>query len=67
MVTAKWALEAGQLESGLETLSSTISRAQELVSNLIRQAGTGAQSVVLDDDGGDRGGEDHGAMHREPM
>lgn len=66
MVTAKWALEAGQLESGLGTLSATITRAQELVSNLIRQAGTGTQSIALDDSALQRG-EGHDALHRDPM
>lgn len=67
MVTAKWALESGQLDSGLSTLTATITRAQELVSNLIRQAGTGSRSVALDDRSADRSGEGHDVMHREPM
>lgn len=66
MVAAKWALESGQLDSGLGTLTATITRAQELVSNLIRQAGTGTQSISLDDSTGRRG-EGHDAIHRDPM
>lgn len=41
MAAAKWALEAGDVETGLRTLNGTISQAQELVSGLIRQAGMG--------------------------
>ncbi|HET6166917.1 MAG TPA: hypothetical protein VFE07_08825 [Marmoricola sp.] len=67
MVTAKWALESGQLEPGLGTLSATITRAQELVSDLIRQAGTGSRSVALEGSAGDRRDERHDAMHRDPM
>ncbi|MFI5696382.1 hypothetical protein ACIA58_31285 [Kribbella sp. NPDC051586] len=39
MAAARWALEAGRTESGLKTLDDTIGHAQELVSDLIRQAG----------------------------
>jgi hypothetical protein len=66
MVTAKWALESGQLEPGLGTLSATITRAQELVSDLIRQAGTGSRSVVLGDGAGNQAGEGHDARRPDP-
>ncbi|MEU8226132.1 hypothetical protein [Kribbella sp. NPDC048915] len=38
MAAARWALEAGRTEDGLKTLESTIGQAQDLVSDLIRQA-----------------------------
>jgi len=44
MAAAKWSLEAGDVETGLNTLNATISQAQELVSGLIRQAGMGARA-----------------------
>jgi glucose-6-phosphate-specific signal transduction histidine kinase len=39
MAAARWALEAGRTEAGLKTLEDTIGQAQELVSDLIKQAG----------------------------
>ncbi|HEY3560587.1 MAG TPA: hypothetical protein VGL05_24145 [Kribbella sp.] len=39
MAAARWALEAGRTEAALKTLEDTIGQAQELVSDLIRQAG----------------------------
>ncbi|HEY0950659.1 hypothetical protein [Nocardioides sp.] len=44
MAAAKWSLEAGDVETGLNTLNATISQAQELVSGLIRQAGMGGRT-----------------------
>jgi hypothetical protein len=38
MAAARWALEAGRTEDGLKTLEQTIGQAQDLVSDLIRQA-----------------------------
>jgi hypothetical protein len=40
MVASRWALEAGRQDAGLQTLEQTIGQAQELVSGLIRRAGT---------------------------
>jgi glucose-6-phosphate-specific signal transduction histidine kinase len=39
MAAARWALEAGRTDDGLKTLEDTIGQAQDLVSDLIRQAG----------------------------
>jgi hypothetical protein len=47
MVAAKWALESGDVESGLSTLNATITQAHELVSGLIRQAGMGGRAEQL--------------------
>jgi hypothetical protein len=47
MVAAKWSLEAGDVETGLNTLNATISQAHELVSGLIRQAGMGGRAEQL--------------------
>jgi hypothetical protein len=47
MAAAKWSLEAGQTEVGLKTLNETITRAHDLVSGLIREAGLGADSRHL--------------------
>ena len=44
MAAAKWSLEAGDVDTGLNTLNATISQAQELVSGLIRQAGMGGRT-----------------------
>lgn len=41
MTAAKWALEAGRLEQGLEILEDTLLHGQRLVSVLIRDAGLG--------------------------
>ncbi len=41
MVAAKWALEAGRHESGLNTLTETIGLGHELVSKLMRDADMG--------------------------
>lgn len=47
MVAAKWSLEAGNVDAGLETLNATINQAHELVSGLIRQAGMGGRAEQL--------------------
>jgi hypothetical protein len=47
MAAAKWSFEAGQTEVGLKTLNETITRAHELVSGLIREAGLGNDSRHL--------------------
>ncbi|TCC30795.1 DUF4118 domain-containing protein [Kribbella speibonae] len=39
MAAARWAMEAGRTEDGLKILEETIGQAQDLVSDLIRQAG----------------------------
>jgi len=39
MMAAKWALDAGRVDNASQILGQTIDRAQELISNLIRQAG----------------------------
>ncbi|MFG1813502.1 hypothetical protein ACGFIF_07050 [Kribbella sp. NPDC049174] len=46
MAAARWALEAGRLDAGLQTLEQTIVQAEELVSGLIRQAGMGGSSTA---------------------
>lgn len=47
MAAAKWAFDAGQVDSGKAILDETILRAQELVSALIRRADMGARSEPL--------------------
>jgi hypothetical protein len=47
MAAAKWSLEAGQTDAGLKTLNDTITRAHDLVSGLIREAGLGDDSRHL--------------------
>jgi glucose-6-phosphate-specific signal transduction histidine kinase len=47
MAAARWALEAGRTEAGLQTLEDTIGQAQELVSDLIRQAGMAGPTSSL--------------------
>ena len=44
MSAAKWSLEAGQIEAGLEALSAAVSEAQRLVSDLIRRAEMGERA-----------------------
>jgi glucose-6-phosphate-specific signal transduction histidine kinase len=41
MAAAKWSLEAGRTEAGLQTLEETIGLGHQLVSGLIRDAGMG--------------------------
>ncbi|MER7246905.1 hypothetical protein [Kribbella sp. NPDC000426] len=50
MAAARWALEAGRTDAGLKTLEDTIEQAQELVSNLIRQAGMAGRTSSLPPD-----------------
>lgn len=47
MSAAKWALEAGRTDSGLEALVEAIGEAHRLVSDLIRRAEMGDHAVVL--------------------
>lgn len=47
MSAAKWALEAGRTESGLEALDAALGEAQRLVSGLIRRADMGDHAEVL--------------------
>jgi glucose-6-phosphate-specific signal transduction histidine kinase len=47
MAAARWALEAGRTEAGLQTLEDTIGQAQELGSDLIRQAGMAGPTSSL--------------------
>jgi hypothetical protein len=49
MSAAKWAMEAGRHQDGLEVLGETIERAHRLVSKLIREAGAEGRSVSLDE------------------
>lgn len=44
MAAAKWSLESGQTDIGIQTLETTISRAQDLVSGLIRRADMGGRA-----------------------
>ena len=44
MTAAKWRLEAGQTEAGLQILSAALSEAEQLVSGLIRRAGMGERT-----------------------
>lgn len=48
MTAAKWSLESGRAESGLQTLDDTIGRAQTLVSGLIRDAAIEGRSEELE-------------------
>jgi hypothetical protein len=47
MVAAKWALEAGQADAGLTRLGETITRGQQLVSTLIREADMSGRTEKL--------------------
>lgn len=42
MSAAKWSIEAGRTEAGLDTLRETVERGHRLVSELIRDAGVGS-------------------------
>jgi K+-sensing histidine kinase KdpD len=44
MAAAKWSLESGQTDLGIQTLETTISQAQDLVSGLIRRADMGGRA-----------------------
>jgi hypothetical protein len=44
MAAAKWSLESGQADLAIRTLEDTLSRAQELVSGLIRRAAMGERT-----------------------
>jgi hypothetical protein len=44
MAAARWSLEAGHVDAGVRALDDTIVQAHELVSDLIRRAGMGAQT-----------------------
>lgn len=48
MAAAKWSLEAGRIEAGLHTLDQTMSKAHQLVSDLIRRAEMGQHSEPLE-------------------
>lgn len=41
MTVAKWSLESGQTEAGLETLTAAVHEGRQLVSGLIRRASMG--------------------------
>jgi hypothetical protein len=47
MAAAKWSLEMGRIDDGLATLDETITRAQGLVSGLIREAEMGGRTERL--------------------
>ncbi|MEU8222482.1 hypothetical protein [Kribbella sp. NPDC048915] len=44
MAAARWSFQAGQIDAGLQILDETLTQAQELVSELIRRAGTRGRS-----------------------
>lgn len=44
MAAAKWSLESGQTDLGIQTLETTLTRAQDLVSGLIRRADMGERA-----------------------
>jgi Na+/proline symporter len=44
MAAAKWSLESGQTDLGIQTLETTLNRAQDLVSGLIRRADMGERA-----------------------
>lgn len=44
MTAAKWSLESGQTEAGLETLTATVHEGHQLVSGLIRRANMGGST-----------------------
>jgi hypothetical protein len=48
MAAAKWSLEAGRVDAALDTLDHTMTRAQDLVSGLIRQANMAGRTEQLD-------------------
>jgi K+-sensing histidine kinase KdpD len=48
MAAAKWSLEAGRVEAGLQALDETMVRAQDLVSSLIRDAEMDGQTESLE-------------------
>jgi hypothetical protein len=52
MAAAKWSLEAGQLDAGLRTLDDTLTRAHDLVSDLIQRADMGGRAELLDEGDG---------------
>lgn len=47
MTAAKWALESGRTEAGLEILTTAVSEAHRLVSELLRRAEMGGHSELL--------------------
>ena len=49
ITAAKWSLEAGNVQAGLAALESTLARAQELVSDLIRRADMGDRAERISD------------------
>jgi K+-sensing histidine kinase KdpD len=49
MAAAKWAMEAGRHEDGLQLLGETIEQAHRLVSTLIREAGAQSRSLSLEE------------------
>ena len=47
MTAARWSLEAGQTDIGLQILTTAVSEAQQLVSALIRQADMGERTAPV--------------------
>ena len=47
MTAAKWSLEAGRADAGLEALTAAVTEAQQMVSGLIRRADMGARAEYL--------------------
>lgn len=47
MTAVKWSLEAGRTEAGLEILTTAVSEAHQLVSDLLRRADMGGRSEPL--------------------
>lgn len=48
MAAARWSLDAGRVDAGMQILDETIVRAHDLVSDLIRRADMGARAEPLD-------------------
>jgi hypothetical protein len=68
MSAAKWSLESGLTEVGLDILSTAVSEAHQLVSDLLRRADMGDRAEVLPGSGpvsDSRAVSDPGAAHRD--
>ena len=51
MSAAKWSIEAGRTETGLQMLGETVELGHRLVSELIRESGAGAAAISSNGDG----------------
>ena len=68
MTAAKWSLESGLTEVGLDILSTAVSEAHQLVSDLLRRADMGDRAEVLPGSGpvsDSRAVSDPGSAHRD--